>query len=160
MTTTLTTPARPVGRTILEMVAKGHFPPPPAASLLGLDLLEVGDGLTRFGFTPDQRFNNGQGGVHGGILATVADFALSTAVVTVAPPNATVVTTNLSVAYLRPVRTDDPPVTAVGRVVHRGNTLVYAEAVLTDGDGRELVRASATCRLSIPAGTDQWSHHA
>jgi len=52
--------------------------------------------------TTDARFSDGAT-THGGILAAVADVALSTAVLTQLGAGADVVTTNLSVTYLRPV---------------------------------------------------------
>jgi uncharacterized protein (TIGR00369 family) len=87
----------------LEAIRDGLAPPPPAATLLDLTLEEVGDGRTVFGFEPAERFLNGMGAVHGGILATVADFAVSTAAMTLAPEGSAVVTANLTVGYVRPV---------------------------------------------------------
>lgn len=133
---------KPAGLQLMELIRDGEMPPPPAAVLLGLELDDVREGATTFAFTADERFSNGAT-THGGILAAVADFALSTAVLTCLDAGADVVTTNLSVSYLRPV-----PLTGryscEGRVVHRGRTLAHAEAVMTDAGGRDVMRATAT----------------
>ena len=69
----------------MELIRDGELPPPPAALLLGLDLDAVAEGAITFGFTSDERFSNGAT-THGGILAAVADFALSSAVLTSSTP--------------------------------------------------------------------------
>ncbi|MFP5255324.1 MAG: PaaI family thioesterase [Acidimicrobiia bacterium] len=145
--------AKPAGLVLMEAIAAGEMPPPPAALLLGLEIDEVVEGRIAFGFVADERFSN-YATTHGGILAAVADFAISTAVITQQPSGADVVTTNLAVTYLRPV-----PLGAryrcEGRVVHRGRTLVHAEATLTDAEGRELVRATASCHVRLPERTEE-----
>ena len=140
---------KPAGLVLMEAIAAGEMSPPPAALLLGLEVDEVAEGRITFAFVADERFSN-YATTHGGILAAVADFAISTAVITQQPAGADVVTTNLAITYLRPV-----PLGAryrcEGRVLHRGRTLVHAEAVLTDAEGRELVRATASCHVRAPA---------
>src|SRR4051812_44711799 len=136
------------GRDLLEGIRSGAFPPPPAAALVGLDLDEVGDGFTVFGFRPDLRFDNGMGAVNGGVLAVVADFAASTAAMTRLPMDRPVATTTLNVTYLRPVPVDGGRLRAEGRVLHLGGRLAHAEAVVVDDRGRRCVHATAT--LHIP----------
>jgi uncharacterized protein (TIGR00369 family) len=138
------------GLALLEGIRDGRFPPPPTAALLDLELDLVEEGHTVFGFRPAPRFDNGQGAVHGGILATVADFAVGTAAMTAAPPDALVVTTNLALTYVRPVPVSAGRLTGEGRVLHLGRTLAHAEAVLTDERGRRLVHATATLAVIRP----------
>lgn len=138
------TTAKPAGLQWMEAIRDGEVQPPPAATLLGLEIEAVAEGRVTFAFTSDDRFSNGAT-THGGILAAVTDFAITTAVLS-QQDGATVVTTNLAVTYLRPV-----PLAGrfrcEGRVVHPGRTLVHGEAVLTDDAGRELLRATATCHV-------------
>ncbi len=114
----------------MEAIRAGRLDPPPAAVLFGLEVLEVDEGRVVFGFTPHERFSNWQP-THGGVLAAVTDFALTTAVLTSVP---------LGTAQAR----------ATGSVVHVGRTLAHAEVVLEDANGGLLVRASGTCRLRDP----------
>jgi uncharacterized protein (TIGR00369 family) len=136
---------KPAGLQIMEAIRDGVMPPPPAARLLGLEIEEVREGAITFAFTSGERFSNFTT-THGGILAAVADFALSTAVWTCLDAAADIVTTNLAVTYLRPV-----PLAGryrcVGRSVHQGRRLAHAEAEMTDEQGRAVMRASATLHV-------------
>ncbi|MFZ6003360.1 MAG: PaaI family thioesterase [Actinomycetota bacterium] len=140
----------PAGLRLMEAIAAGVLPPPPAALLLGLEIDEVTEGRITFGFTSDDRYSNGST-THGGVLAAVADFALSTAVMTELEAGADVVTTNLNVTYLRPV-----PLAGrfrcEGRVVRRGRTIAHADATMTDERSREVLRATGTFHLRPPTG--------
>jgi len=71
----------PAGLRLMEAISAGVLPPPPAALLLGLEIDEVTQGRITFRFTSGDRYSNGAT-THGGVLAAVADFALSTAVMT------------------------------------------------------------------------------
>ena len=75
----------PTGQDLLTAVQDGDLPPPPIAMLLNLALDAVGEGRTTFSLPSEPAFDNGQGAIHGGVLATIADFAVSTAVMTVVP---------------------------------------------------------------------------
>ena len=139
--------AVPDGRRLLEAIAVGAFPAPAAAVLVGIDLLEVDDGRTLFGFTPDAAFDNAQGAVNGGVLAVLADFAVSTSLMTRLPLGPTVSTTNLNVTYVRPVPVDGPVLRAEGRVLHLGRTLAHTEATVVDDQGRRYLHATATLHV-------------
>lgn len=105
----------------------------------------MSEGAITFGFASDDRFSNGAA-THGGILAAVADFALSTAVLTQLDAGADVVTTNLSVTYLHPVALSGR-YRCTGKVIQRGRTLAHAEAVMADDAGREVMRATGSFHL-------------
>lgn len=68
-----------------------------------------------------EEFLQGQGLVHGGILAALLDSALGQAVEGL---GVRVVTAELSVSYLRPVR--EGVLLARGKVIHAGNRLFHA----------------------------------
>jgi uncharacterized protein (TIGR00369 family) len=143
----LTEVSEPTGLEILEGILDGRFPPPNTALLLGMTLVEVADGRTVFEFVSDERFDNGDGSVHGGILATVADFAVATAIRTRIPAGAFPATTNLNVTYVRAVPSAGGHVRCEGRVMHVGRTLGHAEAIITSADGRLCVHAVGTCTI-------------
>jgi uncharacterized protein (TIGR00369 family) len=143
----LTEVSEATGLQILEGILDGRFSPPNTAMLLGMTLVEVDDGRTVFEFVSDERFDNGDGSVHGGILATVADFAVVTAIRTRVPAGSYVATTNLNMTYTRAVPSAGGHVRCEGRVVHVGRTLGHAEATLTSADGRLCVHAVGTCTI-------------
>src|SRR5215211_5066204 len=103
------------GRQWLDAIVAGERPAPPAVALIGFDLVEVDDGRTLFRFTPDERHYNPVGSVHGGILSTVADTTLATAVTSQLPGDDTATTVDLHISFIRPVTSATGPVTWEGR---------------------------------------------
>ncbi len=144
------------GAEVMEAIRDGVVAPPPAATLFGLEVLEVEEGRIAFGFRTGERFSNWST-THGGVLAGLTDFALTTAVFTAVPLGADVVTTNLSVTFVRPLPLHAGQVRVEGVLVHLGRTLAHAEVTVRDDAGGLVVRASGTCRvrrasLSHPVG--------
>jgi len=78
---------------------------------------------------------------HGGLLATLADSTGGTAVLTVVGAQAATATTDLSIRFLAPCKTD---ARATAKVIHTGNRLVIAEVDIHDMDGRHVAVCQAT----------------
>ena len=135
------------GGSLLRAIRGGQLPPPPAAQLLGLDLVDIRHGHVEFDFHPATRFDNGQAAVLGGVLAAVLDFAVSTAVLTSVDIGTMVVTSNLNVSFIRPVHPDSGTLRCVGTLIHRGHRSAFADATLTDSAGLIHARATATCLM-------------
>jgi len=58
----------------------------------------------------------------------------------------------IKVNYLRPLSTKSGVLTAVGRVIKPGNRVAFAEATITDAEGRVVATASSTLLVfPIPA---------
>jgi len=85
--------------------------------------------------------------VHGGVLATLIDTATFWAAFARAPAGATLVNVDLKLNYLESVR--DGLLIAEGHCVRAGRTISYAEASITAGDGRLLVRGTSTL-MTLP----------
>ena len=134
------------GRMLLEAIRDGVLDPPPAAALLGLDLESVGDGHTVFGFDAHEGFGNPTL-VHGGILAAIADFAVTTAVWTQTPADADIVTADLHVSYVRSVPLDGSRYRCHGTVLHLGRSQANATATVVSERGTTHLHALATCRI-------------
>lgn len=134
------------GRSLLEAIRDGILAPPPAAELLRLDLERVADGQTVFGFDADPAFGNPTV-MHGGILAAIADFAVTTAVWSQVSADSDIVTADLHVSYLRTVPLDGARYRCRGSVLHLGRTQANATAVVIAEDGTTHLHALATCRI-------------
>ncbi|SHK98365.1 uncharacterized domain 1-containing protein [Pseudonocardia thermophila] len=134
-------------RDVLLAIRSGALPPPPAGAFLGLRIEEVEPGAAVFGWTPQQQHLNATGTVNGGLLATLADFALCCAVNDV-PADAPVVTQNLTMNYLRPITLETGPLHARARVLHQGRRSATTEASIVDDGGRLHVHATATVALA------------
>lgn len=137
------------GADVLRAIARCELPPPPAAVLLGLELLEVEDGRTRFDFVARPEIGNPHT-AQGGVLAAIADFGVATAVWSQQPADAQVVTADLHVSYFRPIELDGAMYTCIGRVVHAGRTQVNAIAEIRAADDEMRALAIGTCRVLTP----------
>jgi uncharacterized protein (TIGR00369 family) len=85
--------------------------------------------------------------VHGGAIATLADVAVMAAAWAGAdvPDNVRGVTTSMSVQFLAPARATD--LTAIGRVLRRGRTLVNCDVDVIAGSGEPVAKAIATYKV-------------
>jgi len=78
---------------------------------------------------------------HGGLLATLADSTGATAALTVAGADTPLTTTDLSIRFLAPCRTD---ARATAQIIKTGRTLVVAEINLHDLKGRHVAVSQAS----------------
>ena len=116
----------------------------PIIELFELDLVEIEPGVAVFEGTPDRRFYNPIGSVHGGYAATLLDSACGIAVHTRMKPGQGYTTLELKVSYHRGLSDRSGRVRAAGRVVTLGRRAAFAEATLHDGEGRLCATATST----------------
>jgi uncharacterized protein (TIGR00369 family) len=138
------------GREFLQAIVDRRLPPPPIASLLGAELVSVGEGEAVFRITPDETAYNPIGMVHGGLLCTMLDSAAGCAVQMLLPAGAGYGTIEIKVSFLRPLHADDDPIEVHGRVLRAGSRIAFAEAHAYDPDG-ELVGHATTSIALTPA---------
>ena len=138
------------GLTALRAMIAGELPPPPIATLLGFDLVEVDEGRVVFAAHPGEEHYNPIGMVHGGLAATLIDSATGCAVHTTLPAGTGYTTTDVQVRFVRPITLDTGRIECIGEVVHRGRTLATAEARVVAGD-RLLAHGTASL-LILPSG--------
>jgi uncharacterized protein (TIGR00369 family) len=86
------------GREFLEAIRDGRLPPPPMATLIGAELVSVGEGEVTFRCTPDESTYNPIGVVHGGLLCTLLDTATGCAVQSLLPAGAGVTSIEIKVS--------------------------------------------------------------
>ncbi|HET6153343.1 MAG TPA: PaaI family thioesterase [Marmoricola sp.] len=138
------------GLEVMQMIVAGELPPPGIATLLGMSVVEVGDGSATFELSPDQRMMNPIGSIHGGIAATILDSCMGCAVHTTLPPGWGYTTAQLNLHYLRAMQPGMGPVRATGTVIHRGRKQSTAEGRLYAADGKLIAHGTTTC-LVLPA---------
>ncbi|MHB1005425.1 MAG: PaaI family thioesterase [Chloroflexota bacterium] len=114
----------------------------PIYKYLDLHLDEMGEGHSRLRLQVRDEFRQIYGAVHGGIIATVADSCIGTALISLIDETEKAVTVDLRVNYIAPLLSGE--LVGEGRIVHKGRTLAFGEAELRDGDGRLVATASAT----------------
>jgi len=140
------------GLDYLHAMLDGSVPPPPIISLMDMTLVSAETGTVTFECEPGESHYNPIGAVHGGFACTVLDSAAGCAVQTTLPQGMGYTSLEIKVNYLRPLSTKSGPLTAVGRVIKPGNRVAFAEAEITDGDGKVVATASSTLLVfPIPA---------
>ena len=135
------------GLEYLRAIAAGELPPPPIASALGLELVDVQEGRVIFAMAPHEWLFNPIGSVHGGAVATLVDSAASCAVHSTLAPGVAYATTDLHVTYVRPLQADAGRAVCVGEVLHAGRRLATAGARVEDAAGRLLAHGVVTCAV-------------
>ena len=128
-------------------LAAGGGPRQPVEKLLGMELRSVEYGRAVVELAPTADHLNGQGILHGGIYATVLDSACAVACYTTVPEGTRIVSTDLSVKFLRSAVPDSGLLECAAEVVNRGRRNVLLEARMTDPAGRLL--ACATCTIMV-----------
>jgi uncharacterized protein (TIGR00369 family) len=136
------------GMDVLEAVIDGTVGPPPIADLLGMSLVEVGEGRAVFAVEPAEWMYNPIGSVHGGIAATLLDSCMGCAIHTTLPAGVGYATSDLQIRYARGMTVDTGRVLAEGSVVHAGRRLATAEGRLTvEATGKLIAHATTACLL-------------
>jgi uncharacterized protein (TIGR00369 family) len=120
---------------------------PGIARSLGFNLVEIESGRAVFAGTPGEHAYNPIGTVHGGYAATLLDSACGCAVHSQLTQTQAFTTLDLNVSFHRPITSDSGPLRAEGRVRSLGKRVAFAEAHLTDREGK--LYASATSTLLI-----------
>jgi uncharacterized protein (TIGR00369 family) len=126
---------------------EGRVPPPPAAVLLGWELVSIDPeaGTIEVAFTAREQFLNPVGVIQGGFLAAMLDDTMGPALVATLGPGRFAPTTDLHVQFLRPARPGR--LTGRGRVVRRGKDAAFLAGELPDDSGQLVTCATATVQI-------------
>ncbi len=128
-------------------VMEGRAPAPPAAELLGFELLDVDPeaGTIHVQFTARAAFTNPIGNIQGGMLAAMLDDTLGPALVATLGADEFAPTIELQVHFIRPAKPGR--LFGRGRVVSRGGSIAFLAGELSDDDGELIATATATARV-------------
>ena len=129
-------------RKLLELVNSSPFP-----AHLPFQLVSVGQDEARVELAVEQYHLQPLGTVHGGIIATLIDTATYWAAFLNLPEDTGLVNVDLKLNYLRPV--NQGTLIAEGRCLRSGRTISYAEAGVTDEDGRLVAHGTSTL-MALP----------
>ncbi|MFP4226199.1 MAG: PaaI family thioesterase [Desulfobacterales bacterium] len=119
----------------------GEISPSPSAALIGTKILNFENGSADINLTLSEPHLNSSGTVQGGILCSLADVAMGTAVFTKIEKGDRFTTTNLNAMFYQPATSGK--LLAAARVVYPGKTLMHTECDIT-ADGRMVAKMSAT----------------
>lgn len=128
-------------------VMEGRADPPPAATLLGWELVAVDPdaGTIEVAFRATEQFLNPAGVVQGGLLAAMLDDTLGPALVATLGPGEWAPTSDLHVQFLAPARPGR--LVGRGRVVRRGKGIAFLAGDLRDERDVVVATAIATAQL-------------
>jgi uncharacterized protein (TIGR00369 family) len=128
-----------------ELLAAMRKRVPPTAVMLGMELLdldaEAGTCAMRFFVKPE--FCNPMGNLQGGLLAAMLDDAAAFAVIAKSGKRIAVPTIEFKVSFFGPGRVNTWAHVA-GRCIKLGRTIAFAEADMTDENGRLLARMNTS----------------
>ena len=116
------------------------------AKFLGLQLGEIGDGTVSIHLDVRDEFLQNQGVVHGGVVASLIDTASAFAVLTKIELDERVTTTDLTIHYLRPIKSGR--MTATARIV-RGGRRLFVLSVDVTNDSDALVSTAVTTYIKL-----------
>ena len=132
------------GLSYLQAIGSGEIPPPPIVAVMNMTLESVSAGEAVFGLDPDESLYNPIGAVHGGAICTILDSVAGCAVHSTLEAGWGYTSIEIKVNYLRGTSDDSGHLTATGRVVKGGSRVAFAEASLTDEQGRLIATATST----------------
>ena len=135
------------GLELLHRIAGRQLPAPPVADLVGFAPTFVSPGLVVFAFEPREEHYNALGAVHGGIVTTILDAAMSCAVHSELERGVAYATVELKTSFVRPVTVAVGSLRAEGRIVHQGSRIATAEAKLLDEAGTLYATSSSTSMI-------------
>jgi uncharacterized protein (TIGR00369 family) len=111
----------------------------PFTETVGPIYVNAGESVAVLGIRVASHHANRVGRAHGGLLTTLADIAMSRAVVTQLPPAATMTTADLHIAFLDAAG-DGQWLEATPSLDRIGRTLIHASCQLT-ADGKPVAKA-------------------
>lgn len=114
---------------------------------LGVLCAELGDGRTVYTLKPTLAQANAMLTVHGGVLTTLMDTAMGSAIFTQLPDATAYTTLELKANFLRPVSLDDPELRCEAATVHVGRRTAMAEARVLNAAGKLVAHGTCTCLI-------------
>jgi acyl-CoA thioesterase len=114
---------------------------------LGVQVESLAKGRAVYRLDPSPATINALFTVHGGVLATLMDTAMGSAVYTALPDGVLYTTLELKVNFIRAVSADGPRLTCTAETVHVGRRSATAQATVLDAGGRLIAHGTCTCML-------------
>lgn len=139
------------GREFLQAIIDGRLPPPPIATLIGAELISVGEGEAVFRCTPDESTYNPIGLVHGGLLCTLLDSAAGCAVHSLLPAGAGYGSIEIKVSFLRPLQGNSGEIEVHGHALRVGTRIAFAEAHARNQNGELVGHATTSLAVTRPS---------
>lgn len=136
------------GLDYLRALLRKELPAPSVMRLVGHAIAEVDIGRVVFEFVPTEVHCNPMGAVQGGLLSTILDSTMASAIRSKLVAGVSYPTVELKINFLRPVTLKTGLVRCEGKVIHLGVQIATAEGRLTDLRGKLYVHGTTTCLIA------------
>ena len=133
------------GLDYLKGIKDGRISPPPIAMLVGYKISQVDKGYAVFELDPDEYHYNPFATVHGGIISTILDTAMTCSILSTLEKGVSCSTAEIKVNFIRPVTANTGTLRCEARPIHIGNRLATAEGKLKDKKDKLYAHAVSTC---------------
>ena len=120
----------------------------PMYKLIGMEVIDVGPGYSRFRLPFRPELTQPFGVMHGGALAAVADSAVAIALWGLLGADQIFTTIEMKINYIDPVSTGE--VIAEGKIIHCGRRTAIGDVTLKDQNERLVAKCLATY-IILPA---------
>lgn len=128
-------------------MAKRESEPMGFQVLIGLDIYERGDGLSRSRLTVGEQHMNPHGVCHGGVVYSMADTGMGAAVYSRLDESESCTTIEIKIVYIAAVRAGE--LECETRVIHKGRTTAVLESDIRQGE-RLVAKALGTFAILQP----------
>ena len=129
-------------KTFDEELVKDRVNAFPFVKLMGMKLLSCSGGKSVMRCRVRQVLKNSGGTLHGGVLGTLVDMSVATALRSVLPLTSRMTTVEYKVNLLKPVT--DGAITAHGSVIRMGKTIAVGSTEIRNAAGDPVAFGSAT----------------
>jgi uncharacterized protein (TIGR00369 family) len=140
------------GLELVQMSMRHEIDPSPIEEFMGSRYDAASEGEVHATLPAHGWLAQGAGVVQGGVTACFADAAMVGAIATTCGPRTVWAPIDMRMVFLRPVQPDGRPIRVHARVMHRSRTMGYAEARVTNADGK-LVALAWNTALVLPDQT-------
>jgi uncharacterized protein (TIGR00369 family) len=135
------------GLEFLSKIRDGEIANPPIAQLLDFRLTKVEPGEAVFECDAAEFHYNPAGGVHGGVLATLLDSAMTCAVQSQLPAGTATTTLEFKINFVRPMTDATGHLICAAKVIYAGSRIGTAEGKIVDRAGKIYAHATTTCLI-------------
>ena len=135
------------GLDYLKELKNGRINPPPVGILVGYSICEVRFGYAAYELIPGEYHYNPFGTVHGGIISTLLDSTMTSAIITTLDKGKRCSTSDVKVNFIKPVTIETGPLKCEAEPIHVGNSLAISQGRVTDKDGQLYAHGVSTCMI-------------
>lgn len=135
------------GLDYLKSIKNGNLNPPPVAMLVGYKIIDVAYGHAIYELNPEEYHYNPFSSVHGGIISTLLDTAMTASVLSTLQKGIICSTIEIKVNFTRPVTSGTGRLRCEAKPLHVGKRIATVEGKIKGNDGRLYAHGTSTCSL-------------